>query len=139
MFYWTHQILVYLCYYLAKKFWTGIISSVCMCLCVCLCVFIRFISKSSWPILMKLGRMMYNDKVQVPFEDELNRFIRTEVTENPYLYFFLLRPFDYIFLMLLPLVYHWRGKMQLASWKKKHFRLKKWGGPGMCSTEHTKF
>ena len=64
---------------------------------------------------MKLGRMIYNDKRQVPFEDELNRLIRTEVTENPYLYFYLLRPFDYIFLMLLPLVYHWRGKMQLAS------------------------
>ena len=53
---------------------------------------------------MKLGRMMYNDKVQVPFEDERNRFIRMEVTENPYLYFFLLRPFDNIFLMLLPLI-----------------------------------
>ena len=64
---------------------------------------------------MKLGRMIYNDKRQVPFEDELNRFIRTEVTQNPFLYFFLLRPFDYIFLMLLPLVYQWKGKMQLAS------------------------
>ena len=40
---------------------------------------------------------MYNDKVQVPFEDELNRFIRTEVTENPHLYFFLLCPFDNFF------------------------------------------
>ena len=60
---------------------------------------------------MKLGRMMYNDKVQVPFEDELNRFIKTEVTENPYLYSFLLRPFDNFFLRLLPLFYHWRGKM----------------------------
>ena len=90
-------------------------SSACMCLCVCLSVFISIISKSSWPILMKLGRMIYNDKRQVPFKDELNRFIRTEVTENPYLYFFLLRPFDYIFPMLLPLVHHWRGKMQLAS------------------------
>ena len=66
---------------------------------------------------MKLGRMIYNDKRQVPFEDELNRFISTEVTQNPYLYFFLLRPFDYIFLMLLPLVYQWKGKMQLASLK----------------------
>ena len=36
---------------------------------------------------MKLGRMIDNDKRQVPFEDELNRLIRTEVTENPYLYF----------------------------------------------------
>ena len=38
--------------------------------------------------------MIDNDKRQVPFEDELNRFIRTEVTENPYLNFFLLRPFE---------------------------------------------
>ena len=38
--------------------------------------------------------MIDNDKRQVPFEDELNRLIRTEVTENPYLYLFLLRPFD---------------------------------------------
>ena len=58
---------------------------VCVCLCVCLWVFISIISKSYWPILMTLGRMMYNDERQVPFEDELNRFIRTEVTENPYL------------------------------------------------------
>ena len=43
---------------------------------------------------MKLGRMIDNDKRQVPFEDELNRFIRTEVRENSYLYYFLLRPFD---------------------------------------------
>ena len=52
---------------------------------------------------MKLGRMMYNDKVQVPFEDELNRFIRTEVTENPYLNLFLLRPLDKFCLKLFPL------------------------------------
>ena len=32
-----------------------------------------------------LGRMIDNDKRQVPFEDELNGFIRMEVTENPYL------------------------------------------------------
>ena len=64
---------------------------------------------------MKHDRMIDNDKRQVPFEDELNRSIRTEVTENPYLYFYLLRPFDYIFLMLLPLVYHLKGKLQLAS------------------------
>ena len=63
---------------------------------------------------MKLGRMMYNDNISVPFEDELDRFIRTEVTENPFFYFFLLRPFDNIFLMLLPLFYYWRGEMQLA-------------------------
>ena len=103
-------------YYLAQKlcFWTGIIF-ICVYVSVCVCVSVRLyiiISKSFRPILMKLGRMIYNDKRHVPFEDELNRFIRTEVTENPYLYFFLLRPFGYIFLMLLPLVYHKRGKMQ---------------------------
>ena len=107
-------------YYLAQNlwFWTGIIFIrvyVSVCLCVCVWRFISIISKNSWPILMKLGRMIYNDKRQVPFEDELNRFIRTEVTENPYFYFSLLRPFDYIFPMLLPFVHHRRGKMQLAS------------------------
>ena len=51
---------------------------------------------------MKLGRMIDNDKRQVLFEDELNQIIRTEVTENPYVYYFLLRPFDKIFLSLLP-------------------------------------
>ena len=51
---------------------------------------------------------------QIPFENELNRFIKTEVTENLIFYFFLLRLFDNIFLMLLPLVYKWRGEMQLA-------------------------
>ena len=75
---------------------------VCVSVSACVSVFIRFISKSSRSILMKLDRMMYNDNVQVPFEDELNRLIRTEVTENPYLYFFLLRPFDDFFLRLLP-------------------------------------
>ena len=80
---------------------------VCVCLCVwvsvCLWVCISIISKSSGPILMKLGRMMYNNNISVPFKDEHNRFIRTEVTENPLFYFFLLRPFDNKFLMLLPL------------------------------------
>ena len=91
-------------YYLAQKlcFWTGIIFirvyvSVCLSVCVCVSVFISIISKSAWPILMKLGRMIFNDKRQVPFEDELNWFIRTEVTENSYLYFFLLFPFDDFF------------------------------------------
>ena len=61
---------------------------------------------------MKFGRMINNDKRQVPSEDEFNRFVKTDVKENPYLYFFLLRPFDLVFLMLLPLVYHWKVKMQ---------------------------
>ena len=57
-------------------------SSACMCLSVCLSVFISIISKSSRPILMKLGRMVHNDIIQVPFEDELNRPIRTEVRDH---------------------------------------------------------
>ena len=65
--------------------------------CVCLNLYIDYLKKFLTD-LMKLGRMMYNDKVQVSFEDELNRFIRTEVTENPHLYFFLLCPFDNFFL-----------------------------------------
>ena len=77
-------------------------SSACMCPCVCVWVFISIILKSSSSISMKLRRMIYNDEKQVPFEDELNRFIRTEVTENPYLFFFLLRPFDIFFWCYFP-------------------------------------
>ena len=43
--------------------------------------------------------------------------LERKLQKSPYSYFYLLRPFDNIFLMLLPLVYHWRGKMQLASLK----------------------
>ena len=56
--------------------------SVCVSVCVCVSVFISIISKSSYLIWMKFGRMMYNDKRQVPFEDELTRLIRTEVKET---------------------------------------------------------
>ena len=51
---------------------------------------------------MKLGRMIDDDQGQIHFEDVLNRFIRTEVTENPYLFFFLLRPFDNLFRVYFP-------------------------------------
>ena len=51
-----------------------------VCLCVCVWVCWSIISKSSWPILMKLGRMVYNDKIQVPFEDEMNRCGRTHTS-----------------------------------------------------------
>ena len=43
---------------------------------------------------MKLGRMMYNDKISVPFEDEMNRSIRTEVTDNLLFQNHELPPFD---------------------------------------------
>ena len=92
-----------------------------VCLCVCVSVFISIISKSSWPILMKLGRMIYNDKRQVPFEDELNRFIRTEVTENPYLYFFWLFPFDDFFRGYFPFFIIREVKCNKLA--KKHLRL----------------
>ena len=50
-------------------------SSACMCLCVCLSVCHSIISKSSQSIFMKLGRMVYDDKISVPFEDEINRLV----------------------------------------------------------------
>ena len=51
------------------------------CVCVCRWVCISIISISSWPILMKLGRMMYNYKRrQVPFKNGMNRFGRTHTS-----------------------------------------------------------
>ena len=50
---------------------------VCVCVSVCVWVCWSIISKSSWPILMKLGRMMYNENISVPFKDEINWFGRT--------------------------------------------------------------
>ena len=55
-------------------------SSACMCLSVCVWVFTSIISKSYWPILIKLGRMTYNDRIQVPFEDGMNRSGRTHTS-----------------------------------------------------------
>ena len=46
---------------------------------------------------MKFGRMVYNDKISVPFEDEMNRFIRTEVIEKMVFRHHELRPFDNLF------------------------------------------
>ena len=43
--------------------------------CVCVCVCHSIISKSSQSIFMKLGRMVYDDKISVPFEDEINRSV----------------------------------------------------------------
>ena len=86
---------------------------------------------------MKLGRMIDNDKRQVPFEDELNRFIRTEVTGNPYLYFTLLRPFGNFFWGYFP--FFIIGEVKCNNLKKNTLDFENWEGPGMCSTEHTKF
>ena len=52
-----------------------------VCLSVCQWVFIWIILKSSWPIVMKLSRMMYNNKGQIPFEDEMNRSGRTHTSQ----------------------------------------------------------
>ena len=81
--------------------------------------------------------MMYNDKVQVSFEDELNQYIRAEVTENPYLYFFLLRPFDIFSEVTSPFLS--LERLNAISFLKNTLDFNNWGGPGMCSTEHTKF
>ena len=62
--------------YLAQKpsFWTGIIF-IGVYVSVCLRVCHSIISKSSQSIFMKLGRMVYDDKISVPFEDEINRLV----------------------------------------------------------------
>ena len=54
--------------------------SACVCLSVCLEVLITIFSNRQ--VLMKLSRMIYYDKRQVPFKGELNRAIRTEVRDN---------------------------------------------------------
>ena len=48
--------------------------------CMCLWVFISIISKSSWPILMKLSRMVNYDIRQDPFEDGMNQSGRTHTS-----------------------------------------------------------
>ena len=60
----------------------------CVCVLVCVCLYIDYLKKFLTD-LMKLGRMIYNDKKQVPFEDELNRVIRTEVTEPVFILFLI--------------------------------------------------
>ena len=84
----------------------------CLCVCVCLsfCLSVCLSVNVYLDYLKKLGRMIYNDKRHVPFEDWLNRLIRTDVIQNPISYFLLLRPFDNIFLIF----YYGRGEMQLA-------------------------
>ena len=51
---------------------------VSVCVSVCLCVYHSINSKSSQPIFMKFGRTVYNDKISVPFEDEIDRVDRTQ-------------------------------------------------------------
>ena len=109
---------------------------VCVCLSVCEWVCIRFISNISWPILMKHGRMMYNDNISIPFEDELNRFISTEVTENPFFTFSYYVPLVIFIWCYFP--FFIIGELNCNSFLKTPDTWK-WGGPGMCSSEHTKF
>ena len=68
---------------------------VSVCLSVCLCV-----ARLSQKVMMKFSRMVYNDKISLPFEDEMNRFIRTEVTEKLLFRQLELRPFDNLFLVI---------------------------------------
>merc|ERR1712121_196968 len=72
-------------FYLAQKlcFWRGIIFIgvyLCVCLCVCLCGCISINSKSSRPIFLKFGRMVYNDNSSVPSEDEIDCVDRTQTS-----------------------------------------------------------
>ena len=67
---------------------------------------------------MKLDRMIYNDKRQVPFEDEMNRFIKTEVTENPFFYYVPLMQYSEVSSPFLSL-----EMFNAISFLKKHIRL----------------
>ena len=78
--------------------------------------------------------MMYNDDISVPYKTSLIGLLERKLERT---LFFLLRPFDNNFLMLVPLFYYWRGEMR--DYKKYNLDFEKLGGPGMCSTEHTKF
>ena len=49
-----------------------------VCVSVCVSVYHSINSKSSQPIFMKFGRTVYNDKISVPFEDEIDRVDRTQ-------------------------------------------------------------
>ena len=65
--------------YLVQKlcFRTGIIFirvNESMCVYMSVCKSFPQLSQSSWPILMQFGMMIYNNKRQIPFEDEKNRF-----------------------------------------------------------------
>ena len=56
-----------------------------MCLCVSVSEWVsesvyRFSQKSSWPIWMTSGRMMYNNKIEVPFKNGINQSGRTHTS-----------------------------------------------------------
>ena len=70
----------------------GMYVSVCMY--VCLSVFISIIR--FWPVLIKLGRVMYYDKRQVPFINERNYFGRMKMLKSPYLSKFFKNSFEFI-------------------------------------------
>ena len=54
-----------------------------MSVCVSVCQSLPQLShKVLDPILIKLGRIIDNHKQQVPYGNEINRFIKTEVTDN---------------------------------------------------------
>ena len=84
-----------------------------MSVCVSVCLSVgRLSQKVTNRFLMKFGRMVYNDKISIPFEDEINRSIKTEVTDNLLFQNHELPPFDNFFRLLLPLFYYSRGEMQ---------------------------
>ena len=91
---------------------------------------------------MKLDRMMYNDIISVTFENEMNRSIGTEVTDNLLFQNRELRPFDnLLFGYYFPFFITQEVKCNEADEIKspKILNQVKGGGPGMCSTEHAKF
>ena len=108
--------------YLSQKlcFWTGIIFisvyvSVCVSVCLSVCVHLPRLSQkvlgrfwwnlAGWFILIK-DRFLSQMSSIGPLERKL---------QKTRIYIFIYYVPLIIIFMLLPLVYHWRGKMQLAS------------------------
>ena len=96
-------------------------SSACMCLCVCVCVCEsvyqlsqKVLDRFWWNLVGWL--LMTKDRFLLKMS-----FIRTEVTENPYLYFYLLRPFDDFFRGYFPFFIIREVKCNKLA--KKHLRL----------------
>ena len=75
----------FFCYLVIKTY--NFHRRVCLCLRVCVWVFISIISKSSWPVSMKLGWMILNHKRQSFYRDEINGSIKIDITENSIFYF----------------------------------------------------
>ena len=63
---------------------------------------------------MKIGRKIFYDKRQIPREDEFNRLIKREDTEDLFFRLLYYVPKLFFFSCLLPYFYYLIDQMQLA-------------------------